>query len=63
MARDYVQFRPVAKDFREEIVAGSYEAIWKPWIDRAGPEGAEAFNEVAKVIIAKGYEVPGYTVK
>ena len=63
MARDYVQFRPVAKDFREEIVAASYEGIWKPWIDRAGPEGAEAFNEVAKVIIAKGYEVPGYTVK
>jgi TRAP-type C4-dicarboxylate transport system substrate-binding protein len=58
-----VTFKPVPPDFRQEIVEASYEAIWKPWLDRAGPEGAEAFNEVAKIIIAKGYEVPGYTVK
>jgi len=63
LANDNVQFRPVPPDFRQEMVESSYEWIWKPWIDRAGPEGAEAFNEVAKIIIAKGYEVPGYTVK
>jgi len=63
LANDNVTFRPVPPDFRQEIVERSYEGIWKPWIDRAGPEGAEAFNEIAKIIIAKGYEVPGYTVK
>ena len=61
LANDNVTFRPVPPAFRQEIVERSYEAIWKPWIDRAGPQGADAFNELAKIIIAKGYEVPGYT--
>ena len=56
-----VKFHPLESSFREAIRAKSYEGLWKPWIDRAGPQGEEAFNEVAKIINAKGYDVPGYT--
>jgi len=52
--------RSISSTFREEIRAASYEGIWKPWIDRAGQQGAEAFGEVAKLLIDMGYEVPGY---
>ena len=30
-------------------------------MDRAGPEGAAAFTELADLLISKGFEVPGYT--
>lgn len=56
-----IKVQNISPEFREEIRAQAYEAIWKPWIDRSGAEGAEAFNEVAKLIIAEGYTVPGYT--
>lgn len=56
-----VQFHPLESSFREEIRAKSYEWLWKPWIDRAGPQGEEAFNELATILVAKGYDVPGYT--
>ncbi len=58
---DQVRCAPVPAAFREEIRNHSYEAIWKPWIERVGPKGAEAFNEVAKIMIDMGYTVPGYT--
>ena len=56
-----VTLKAVPKPFIEEMRERSYEAVWKPWVDRSGPAGAEAFNEVAKAIIAAGYTVPGYT--
>lgn len=59
---DNIRAYGVSKKFFEEIRAKSYEAIWKPWIERSGPEGAQAFNEVAKLLIEMGHDVPGYTV-
>ncbi len=58
---DNIKAHGVSKEFFEEIREKSYEAIWKPWLDRSGEEGAKAFNEVAKLIIEMGYDVPGYT--
>ncbi len=49
------------RSFRQEIRAESYEWIWSYWIERAGDVGHDVFNELAKVIITKGYDVPGYT--
>ena len=48
-------------DFWEEVRGRCFDAIWKPWIDRAGPMGADAFNEIAKRLISDGYTVPNYT--
>lgn len=59
---DNVRAHGVSKKFFEEIRAKSYEAIWKHWIDRSGEEGAAAFNEVAKMIVDLGYDVPGYKI-
>ena len=61
MAKYNVTFYPVEPAIREEIRAKSYEAIWKHWVERTGAGGKEAFNEISKVIIAAGYDVPGYT--
>lgn len=61
IAKENVYFHPVERSFRKEIRAKSYEWIWSYWIERAGDVGPDAFNELAKVIIAKGYDVPGYT--
>lgn len=58
-----VKAKGLPLNFREEVRNKSYEAIWKPWIEGAGPSGTEAFNEVAKLLIEKGYTVPGYTPK
>jgi len=58
---DNIKAHAVPPAFREEITSKAYEGIWKPWMDRVGPEGADAFNEVAKILIDKGFEVPGYT--
>jgi TRAP-type C4-dicarboxylate transport system substrate-binding protein len=53
--------KAVPQPMLEEMRGRAYEAIWKPWVERMGPAGAEAFNEVAKALIAGGYTVPGYT--
>jgi len=58
---EQIQARPIPTALRQEILNKAYDNIWKPWIERAGPEGADAFNQVAKVLIASGREVPGYT--
>lgn len=58
-----VKAHGIPLDFREEMRNASYEAIWKPWMDRGGPEAEDAFNKVAKILIAKGHTVPGYTVR
>lgn len=50
-------------DWREELRAGAFERTWKPILDDAGPEGWEMFDMIAKILIAEGYEVPGYTPK
>jgi TRAP-type C4-dicarboxylate transport system substrate-binding protein len=60
---DNIHAHGVPKDFWKEVRTKSYEAIWKPWIERSGPGGAAAFDEVAKVLINLGYDVPGYTPK
>jgi len=61
--KDNVKAHGISKEFFNAVREKSYEAIWKPWIERSGPEGAAAFDEVAKLIIELGYEVPGYTPK
>ncbi len=55
-----LEVKPPPDSFVEEVRAGSYEGIWKHWIDRT-PGGADIFNEVAKAVIASGYTLPGYT--
>ncbi|MEA3508634.1 MAG: TRAP transporter substrate-binding protein DctP [Synergistota bacterium] len=60
---DNIKAHGVSKKFFNEIRGKSYEAIWKPWIERSGPEGEKAFDEVANLIIELGYDVPGYTSK
>ena len=60
---DNIKAYGMSKKFFGEIRDKSYEAIWKNWIDRSGEEGAAAFNEVAKMIVDLGYDVPGYKVK
>jgi len=58
-----VQWHPVPPDLIEEIREKAYEGIWQKWMDRSGPEATEAFNSVAKEIIARGITLPGYTPK
>lgn len=60
---DQAKIHPVPMKFWSEIRDKSYEGIWKPWIERMGPQGEEAFNNIAKIIIEKGYTVPGYKIK
>ncbi len=60
---DNIKAYGMSKKFFSEIRAKSYEGIWKHWIERSGEEGAAAFNEVAKMIVELGYDVPGYKVK
>ena len=57
---DFVQVHPIPKAFREELREASYEGIWKPWMERAGPEGVAGFNQVAEILINMGHTVPGY---
>jgi len=47
--------------FRNELRERAYENIWKPWIETTGPDGAEAFNILAKTMQDKGISLPGYT--
>jgi len=56
-----VTLKAVPKPMLEEMRERAYEGIWKPWIDRMGPAGAEAFAGVAETLINAGYTVPGYT--
>ena len=58
--QDFVKIHPVPKSFREEIRGNAYETMWEPWMERSGPDGVEAFNKVAEVLIDMGYTVPGY---
>lgn len=60
---DNIKASGVSKVFFKEIRDKSYEAIWKPWIKRSGPEGAAAFNEIAKLIVKLGHDIPGYVPK
>jgi TRAP-type C4-dicarboxylate transport system substrate-binding protein len=55
-----LQIGPVPPGLREELVAHSYEGVWKPWAERVGPGGAEFLDLVVKTIEAAGYKVPGY---
>jgi TRAP-type C4-dicarboxylate transport system substrate-binding protein len=50
-------------DFNDECRARAFEAVHKPWLERVGPTGAEAYNEIAKIVAAEGYPMPGYEVK
>jgi len=43
--------------FREELVKGAYEGIWKPWMERAGEEGEKAFEEAIRLLNEMGYDV------
>ena len=48
-------------ELRAELRDMAYENIWKPWIDAAGPEGADAFNQMALALKGEGISLPGYT--
>jgi len=52
-----VEIRSLPKDYREELVKGAYQAIWKPWLDNAGEKGVKAFNVVVKELESMGYEI------
>ncbi len=59
-----VTIKACSPSFIEQVRAKSWEGIWKPWIERSGgmeSSAATAFNDIAKVLIAAGYTVPGYT--
>ena len=62
--RDYgTTIKGVSPAFIEEQREGALEGIWEPWMERAGgpgSPGAEAFNEIAKLLIAGGHTVPNY---
>lgn len=53
-----VKAHPIPKAFREELMNRAYDAIWKPWIDRAGKSGQEAFDLVVNILEKKGYDLP-----
>jgi len=53
-----ITIRPLPKDFRNELVEGAYEAIWKPWVDRTGEKGLEAFKIVVNELEDMGYKIP-----
>lgn len=61
--KDNIKAHGISKAFFDDVRKKSYDAIWKPWIERSGSEGAAAFDEVARLIIDLGYDVPGYTPK
>ncbi len=59
-----VKLQSWSPEFVTDLRSKCYEAVWKPWIERSGgaqSEGGQAFNSVAKILIAAGNTVPGYT--
>ena len=61
MVEANIKIQMMPPDFREQVRSRAYEGIWKPWMERGGPATEESFNELAKLLIAKGHDVPGYT--
>jgi TRAP-type C4-dicarboxylate transport system substrate-binding protein len=57
----YIKAQGIPKDFRQELREASYDGIWKPWMDRAGPEGVEAFNQLAQILADIDFAPPGWT--
>ncbi len=55
-----LETRAVPAGFREEIVASSYEGIWKAWVERSGEGAAETLDTVVAILQAAGYEVTNY---
>jgi len=49
---------PIPKELREEMLANSYEMIWKPWMERVGEDGEKIFKEVVNIIESEGFKVP-----
>ena len=56
-----IKAQGIPQDFRQELREASYDGIWKPWMDRAGPEGVEAFNQLAQILSGLDYAPPGWT--
>jgi len=55
---DNIEARALPKAYRRELTMKAYDAIWKPWIERSGEKGKEAFDMAIKTIREMGYEVP-----
>jgi len=53
-----IKAHPIPRDFREELTERAYNAIWKPWIERAGENGQEAFDLVVNILEDMGYKIP-----
>lgn len=56
-----IKAQGIPEDFRQELREASYDGIWKPWMDRAGPEGVKAFNQLAQILTGLDYAPPGWT--
>jgi TRAP-type C4-dicarboxylate transport system substrate-binding protein len=55
-----VAMKDIPPTLRDELREEAYDAIWKPWIDQTGVMGEEAFDVVARALVAMGETVPGY---
>jgi len=53
-----IEARPVPSDYRHQLVLKAYDKIWKPWLDRTGKKGREAFDQIVEQLKELGYEVP-----
>ena len=53
-----IKAHPIPRDFRKELTKRAYNAIWKPWIKRAGENGQEAFDLVVNILEDMGYKIP-----
>jgi len=57
-----VAMKDMPPSLRDELREEAYDAIWKPWLDKTGVMGKEAFDAVAGALVAMGETVPGYEV-
>lgn len=52
-----IKVASLPKSYREELIKGAYEGIWKPWLDRSGETGEEVFEEAVRILKDMGYDV------
>ena len=58
---DYgLKIGPAPAGIRDQLVARSYESVWKPWAERAGEGSLEFLDAMVQRLEAAGYKVPGY---
>ena len=55
-----LQIGAAPAELRDQLVARSYEGVWKPWAERVGSGSLEFLDMIVNRIEAAGYKVPGY---